>query len=129
MVLKMSDLKKDKVIAIVGVSNDPDKYGFKIFNGLLNAGINATGVNPKGSIILGRKVYKSLKTLIELPELVITVTPPEVTEKIVDECHELGIRQIWMQPGSESKTAIEKAKEYGIMETHDACIMHQNGIW
>lgn len=120
---------KSRVVAVVGVSEDPNKYGFKIFRDLLGAGVNTIGINVKGSTILGRKVYKSLQELIELPDLVITVVPPPVTEKIVEDCHHLGIKEIWMQPGSESETAIEKARQYNINATHHACIMTQNGIW
>ncbi len=126
----MPDFKdKSRVVAVVGVSEDPGKYGFKIFRDLLGAGVNAIGINPKGSVILGQKVYKSLRDLVEIPDLVITVVPPRVTEKIVEDCHRLGIRQMWMQPGSESDTAIEKAEKYNISATHHACIMTQNGIW
>lgn len=118
-----------KEIAVVGVSHREEKYGFKIFRDLIKAGFNVQGINPRGEDILGRKIYKSLKELERTPDLVITVVPSRVTEKIVEDCKELGIREIWMQPGSESQAAIEKAKAYGISVTHNACFMVQNGIW
>lgn len=119
----------EKSIAIIGVSDDPNKYGYKIFKDLLEAGVLATGINPKKSLILEHKIYPDLKSLREPPQLVITVVPPKITEKVIEECHELGIKEVWMQPGSESNTAIEKAQKYGIHVTHHACIMTQNGIW
>jgi len=62
-------------------------------------------------------------------DLVITVVPARVTERVVDECKELGIKEIWMQPGSESNAAIDKAKEYGISVVSNACFMVEEGIW
>ena len=120
---------KEKTIALVGVSENPEKYGFKIFKDLIAEGVNISGINPNGRAILGKKIYRSLKDLVELPDLVITVAPPNITEKIVEECYQLGVKEIWMQPGSESDAAIQKARKYGIAAIHHACIMVQNGLW
>jgi predicted CoA-binding protein len=120
---------KDKLIAIVGVSSQVEKYGYKIFRDMLAAGYRVEGINPRGGEVAGRKIFSSLKEIQPVPEMVITVVMPQVTEKIVEECRELGIREIWMQPGSESEAAIKKAEEYGISVTHDSCFMVQRGIW
>ncbi len=93
----------EKIIVVVGVSANPDKFGQKIFRSLLRDGYNVFGVNPRGGRILDRDVYKSLSEISVVPDLVITAVKPEVTEKIVEECVKLGIKEIWMQPGSESE--------------------------
>ncbi len=120
---------KNKNIAIIGVSTNPTKYGHKIFRDLIKAEFRVTGVNPSNGEIFNRKIYKSLREVEPLPDLVITVVPPEITEQIVSECIELGIKEIWMQPGSESQRAIEMAEQNGILVTHHACFMVENGIW
>ena len=120
---------KDKRIAVIGVSERAEKFGFKIFKDLLEAGFSVCGVNPRGGEVLGKRIYKSLKEIEFIPDLVITVVSPEITEKIVEECNLLGIKEIWMQPGSESENAIKKALSYGISLTHNACLMKQAGIW
>ncbi len=120
--------KEFSLIAVVGVSDDASKYGHRIFKDLLNAGYPVKGVNPKGGFILGQNVYRSLSELEKRPELVITVVPPGVTEKVVEECNALGVKHVWMQPGSESGAAVEKAAEYGI-KTTVACFMVVKGVW
>ncbi|MDA8244561.1 MAG: CoA-binding protein [Elusimicrobia bacterium] len=120
--------KEFSLIAVVGVSDDASKYGHRIFKDLLNAGYPVKGVNPKGGFILGQNVYRSLSELEKRPELVITVVPPGVTEKVVEECNALGVKHVWMQPGSESGAAVEKAAEYGIKATV-ACFMVVKGVW
>jgi len=112
-----------KKIAVVGVSRDPSKYGHKVFQDLIKKGYDVYGVNPKQEPVLGRRIYPSLSQLPEKPDIVITVVPPAVTEKIVEECASLGIGLVWMQPGSESQEAIRKAELLGIRTIHDACIM------
>ena len=115
--------KNEKIIAVVGVSGDEEKFGFKVFKDLLRKGQNVYGVNPNTKVVLTQKIYSDLKSLPEMPDLVITVVSPKVTEKIIDECISLGIKEIWMQPGSESEKAIKKAESNGISVIHDACIM------
>lgn len=120
---------KDKSIAIIGVSNKEEKYGFRIFRDLTKAGYRVKGINPRNGEVLGKKIYRNLKELVDKPDLVITVVPPEVTEKIIDECKQLGIKKIWMQPGSSSEEVVQKAKQYGISATYNACFMVEQGIW
>ncbi|RKY31265.1 MAG: hypothetical protein DRP74_05280 [Candidatus Omnitrophota bacterium] len=66
-------------------------------------------------------MLRNLKELNYLPDLVITVTPPEITEKVVEDCKELGIKSIWMQPGSDSKEAIRKAFGSGTFVVYNDC--------
>ena len=120
---------KDMNIAVIGVSDRPEKFGYRIFNDLMAAGYKVTGVNPRGIEVEGRKLFKNLKDISPKPEFVVTVVPSSVTEKVVDDCRDLGIREIWMQPGSESALAIKKAKDYGIKTTANACFMVEEGIW
>jgi predicted CoA-binding protein len=120
--------KEYKLIVVVGVSEDASKYGHKIFRDLLKAGYPVKGVNPKGGFVLGQNIYKSVTELEQRPDLVITVVPPPITEAVVEECNKLGVKNIWMQPGSDSDKAVAKAKEYGI-KTTQACFMVLKGVW
>lgn len=120
--------KEYKLIAVVGVSDDASKYGHKIFRDLLNAGFPVKGINPKGGFVLGQNLYRSLSEMEARPELVITVVPPAVTEQVVEECNQLGIKNVWMQPGSESEAALGKARTYGI-KTVMACFMVAKAVW
>ena len=101
----------------------------KIFKDMLLAGYNVKGIGIRSGEISGEKIYTNFNELEYIPDLVITVVPPKATEKIVEKCKELNIKEIWMQPGSESDNAIKKAKEYGINVIANACFMIQSGTW
>lgn len=116
-------LDKKNKIAVVGVSENPEKWGRKVFEELKSKHYSVFAVNPKHAMIGNSKCYPDLKSLPSKPDTVITVTPPEVTLKIVGQCNELGIKQVWMQPGSESKKAIEYCNKNGINSIYHACIM------
>ncbi|MCX5781284.1 MAG: CoA-binding protein [Elusimicrobia bacterium] len=124
----MEDYKLKK-IAVIGVSQNSKKYGYKIFSDLLKAGFNVFGINPKGGEVEGKKLFSSIKEINPLPDMILTVVPPVITEKVIEEMNLLGIKRLWMQPGSESDTAISKAKEYGILVTSKKCFMVANGLW
>ena len=110
-------------IALVGASANPEKWGYKLFRKLKEAGFSVYAVNPKTPEIDGDKSFASLDDLPERPDVVITVVPPNVTEHIVKKCGELGIRKVWMQPGSESEEAIRFCEENGMDVMHHACFV------
>jgi predicted CoA-binding protein len=120
---------KQKYIAVVGVSENPDKFGHKIFKDLVNAKYKLDGINLNGGNLFGRKIYNDLKQLPSVPDTVVLVVHPEQSEIIVDECIELGIKEIWMQPGAESAAAIEKAKKAGIEIISNSCFMVREQVW
>lgn len=116
-------LRKQNVFAIVGVSTNPEKYGHQVYKDLKEAGYVVYAINPHIDEVLGDRCYHSLSELPEKPDVVDTVVPPEVTEEIVKECKELGIKRVWMQPGSESENAIRFCEENDINVVHDVCVM------
>jgi len=120
---------KEYNIAVVGVSLNKEKYGYKIFKDLKNNGYKVYGINPEiNEFEDGVKIYENLSKLPVKPDIVITVVQPEVSENIIDECIKLGIKYVWLQPGSESHAAIEKAHKNNI-KTTTACFMVHNGLW
>jgi predicted CoA-binding protein len=118
-----SFLDKRNIFAVVGVSRDPAKYGHQVYRDLRSAGYRVFAVNPNLSEVLGDKCYPSLDALPVKPDVVSIVVPPKVTETIVETCKKLGIKKVWMQPGSESETAIKFCRENGIDVIHGVCIM------
>jgi predicted CoA-binding protein len=116
-------LSKENVFAVVGVSSNPKKYGHQVYNDLKEAGYVVYAVNPSIDEVLSDRCYHSLSELPEKPDVVNTVVPPKVTEKTVEECKELGIERVWMQPGSESEHAIRFCEENNINVVHDVCVM------
>ena len=116
-------LGKRNVFAVVGASRDPQKYGHQVYRDLKSAGYKVYPVNPSAQEVLGDKCYPDLKELPEKPDVVVTVVPPQVTEQVVRACKELGIRRVWMQPGSESEEAVKYCKENGLEVIYNMCIM------
>lgn len=100
--------------AVAGASQDLHKYGYHCYACYLQNGRKAYPVNPNVKTIMGNPVFESLTSLPEPVESVSIITPGEVTEKIVDDAITCGVKNIWMQPGAETASAVSKAEEAGI---------------
>ena len=100
--------------AVVGASEDPRKYGHKVFATYLRHGRTAYPIHPTAASILGHTAYPSLAALPEPVEAVSNITPPAVTERVVEEAIAAGVRRLWMQPGAESPRAVERARSAGL---------------
>jgi uncharacterized protein len=99
---------------VVGASDNKAKFGNKVYRCYLEHDMKAYPVNPTMTEIDGNQVFPNLAALPEKVESISVITPPPVTEKIVDDAIANGVKNIWMQPGAESKTAIDKATQAGV---------------
>ncbi len=120
-------LDKKNKIAVVGVSANPQKWGSKIYSELKSTDYCVYAVNPKHKKIGLDNCYPNLETLPKNPDVVIIVVPSNITEQVVKQCKKLGIKKIWMQPGSESEKAVKFCKDHKIELVYNACFV-VNGL-
>ena len=123
MTLSSDILRNNRTFAVVGVSQDTSKYGYQIFRALLKKGYRVYPLNPKYVSVDWERCYPSLDDLPEVPQVVVPVVPPAVTEQVVESCVRLGIRTVWMPPGAWSKEAVAMCDTHNIEEVHDVCLL------
>lgn len=120
----ISDVLRDnRTFALVGVSQNREKYGYEVFEALIAKGYQVYPINPKYERVDGHVCYSSLDDLPETPDVVVTAVPPVVTEDVVQSCARLGVDTVWMPPGSWSEQAVRTCEEHGIEEIHDVCLV------
>lgn len=111
---RIADFLTGTAFAVVGASRDRAKYGNKVLRVYLQRGLTVYPVNPREKQIEGLTVWPDLASLPGPVHGVSIVTPPEVTEGVVEEAAAAGIRRLWMQPGAESPEALRRAEELGL---------------
>ncbi len=111
------------VIAIVGASDNPEKFGHDIYRDMKRKGYRIFPVNPNRQTVDGDKAYPNLQSLPENPDIANLVVPPEVSLLVAKECLRLGILNLWLQPGAESPEVLEFMQEYRLNYVSGACIM------
>ena len=119
----IGEFMAQKTFAVVGATDNPEKYGNQIFKNLKSRGYEVYPINPKLKELDGVKCYPSLADIPVKVDVVDFVVPPEVTEAIIKECKRLGLDRIWLQPGSESEAAIAYCHENKLKVVHDVCVM------
>jgi predicted CoA-binding protein len=100
--------------AVVGASAARGKYGNRVLRAYLQNQRKVYAINPKEDVIEGVPCFADLLSLPEPVHGVSIITPPAITERVVEQAAQARIMHLWMQPGAESDTAIERAQAHGI---------------
>jgi predicted CoA-binding protein len=111
---QINEFLSGKVFAVAGASTNREKYGNKVLRAYLQNDLVAWPVHPSEIEIEGVPCSPDLASLPEAVHGLSIVTPPKVTEALVDQAHAVGIKRLWMQPGAESEAAIARAQELGM---------------
>jgi predicted CoA-binding protein len=129
----VQDFLAQKKIAVVGVSDKRETGCNLAYQKFKENGYQVYAVNPRISMFHGDACYTDLKSLPEKVDAVFVLTSPKVTEQIVQQCVDLGVKHIWMhcmmgtKPGlaaamtSVSQAAVETCKANGIAVIPGAC--------
>jgi|TARA_B100001142_G_C14268435_1_gene629884 predicted CoA-binding protein len=114
---------KNNLIALVGASNDKNKYGNKILLDLLSKNYNVVPINQKEDTIAGLKAYTKVQDLPSRPSIINFVVPPEIGLDITKELVEEGYDHFWYQPGAESEDLTNLLTQKNKDFIDDKCIM------
>jgi len=133
--LKMlvQDFLAQKRIAVVGVSDKRETGCNANYRNFKKAGYQVYAINPRIATFDGDPCYPDLKSIPEKPDGVFILASPAVTEQIVRQCIDLGVRRVWMhcilgtKPGlgagmtSASPAALELCRQNSITVIPGSC--------
>ena len=129
----VKDFLAQKKIAVVGVSDKRETGCNAAYQRFKEAGYRVYPVNPHQATYENEPCYPDLKSIPEKPDAVFILTNPGVTEQIVRQCVDLGVKQVWMhclmgtKPGlaagmtSVSQNAVRMCLENGIAVIPGSC--------
>jgi uncharacterized protein len=112
-----------KTLAVVGISRDAQSFSGRAFQELKGKGYKLYPVNPNAETIAGEKCYPSVGALPEKVGGALLFTKPGVTEKVVREAAEAGIRRIWIQQGAQDEASIRYCMEQKLEAVSGQCIL------
>ena len=120
-------LKSSKVIAVVGLSDKPDRDSYRVAAYMQRAGYRIIPVNPvlKGDV-LGEKAYASLRDVPEKIDIVDIFRKPEAVPEIVEEAIATGAKVVWMQEGIAHNAAADQARGAGLKVVQSRCILKEH---
>src|SRR5512138_1012510 len=86
-----------KRFGVVGASTDRTKYGNRVLRCYQEKGLSVVPVNPKEREVEGIPCVADVAELPDDVTSISVISPPAVTEQVVEAAVEKGIRNIWMQ--------------------------------
>lgn len=112
-----------KNIAVVGVSRNGKKFGNSVLNELKAKGYKTFAVNPNTSEINGESCYSQISLIKENVDAAVVVVPKTESEKVVRDAVSKGVRNIWLQQGSETDEAINYCIQNNVNVIYNECVL------
>jgi uncharacterized protein len=121
----IEDFLAQKRIAMVGISRQPKTFSVMLFEAFSHRGYDIVPVNPHAPEVAGQRCFARVQDIQPPVDAALLMTSPEVTDAVVRDCAEAGIRRIWMYraggQGAVSPRAIEFCREHGIQVVPGEC--------
>ena len=115
-----------KVVAVVGLSPNPERDSHMVAAYLKNEGYEIIPVNPKVDEILGEKTFPDLQSIPKSVDVVDIFRRPEAVEPIIDEAIAKGAKAVWLQKGVINPRAAQKAAAAGLETVMDRCMFAEH---
>lgn len=122
-------LNDAKTIAVVGISNKPDRPSYHVAEAMQRSGYRIVPVNPVLKEVLGEPGYKSLRDIPFPVDLVDVFRAPEFVPQIVEDTIAIGAKYLWLQEGVVHPEAIARAEAAGIQVVADHCWYKEHVRW
>ena len=104
-----------QTVAVIGASNDRAKYGNRAVRAYRAEGYRVFPVNPREKSIEGLEAYASILDIPAAVDRATVYLHPELTLRVLDEIARKGVRELYLNPGSESGEVIARAQELGLV--------------
>ena len=134
---KVHEFLAQKRLAVAGVSRNDGRHptGNLIYRRLKKTGHEVFAVNPHMDAFDGDRCYPDLRSIPGGVDGVVIVTRPDITEQIVHDCSEAGVRRVWMhqsmgkKASSVSQAAVEYCRQRDINVIAGGCaMMYGDGV-
>lgn len=115
-------LDKTKTIAVIGLSDNPERTSYQISHEMQKAGYKIIPVNPMVDEVLGEKAYDSLTDIDIQFDMINVFRRSEFLPDIAKEAVQTNCRVFWAQQGVINEEAYNYLKERGFTVIMDMCI-------
>ena len=115
-------VKEAETVAVVGLSNDPEKYSHEVGSYLKEQGYRIIPVNPTEEEVIGERAYDTVDQIPERIDVVDVFLPPEKTSEIAEDAVRAGAKALWLQEGIENAETRRIAEEGGLAYVEDRCM-------
>ena len=119
-------LAQSKTIAIVGLSEKPDRPSYGVGRYLIEHGFTVYPVHPLHETVLGQRAFKSLSEIPGTIDIVNVFRKPEAIQPIAEEAVQARAKVLWLQEGIVNNSAGDFARNAGLQVVMDRCILKEH---
>lgn len=119
-------LNSSRVVAVVGLSPNPERPSYRVASYLKEQGYRIIPVNPTTEKILEEVSYPDLVSIPETVDVVDIFRRPEEVPDIVEDAIKIGAKAVWMQEGVVNEEAAARAREAGLRVVMDKCMFKEH---
>lgn len=115
-------LREARTIAVVGLSDQPERDSHRVAKFLQEKGYRIIPVNPKLESVLGEKCYKKVSEIPHHIDIVDVFRRSIDTPSVVQDSLIKDPKAVWLQLGIKNDDSARIAKENNITIIMDRCI-------
>ena len=119
----IEDFIRARRIALVGASLNPKKFGHVAFRELARRGYEMVPVHLTASRVAGVRSYQSLQAVEGTLDGVLVAVPPARVPGVLRDAAAVGVKNVWLQSGTESAEAVALGRELGLHLVAGKCIL------
>ncbi len=103
-----------KVVAVIGASNNRQKFGNRAVRAMVGSGYTVVPINPHEQEVEGLRAYASVLDYPGAIDMASFYVPPDVGERVIEEVARKQIPEVWLNPGSDSEALVARARSLSI---------------
>jgi len=115
-------LQETRTIAVVGLSNKPNRPSYDVAQYMQSQGYTIIPINPNCTEILGETCYPDLKSVPQAIDMVNVFRKAEDCLPVAKEAVEVGAKSLWLQLGISNQEAFDYAQSHGLKVIMNRCI-------
>jgi len=115
-------VEEAKTVAVIGLSDDPEKYSHEVASYLNEQGYRIIPVNPNYEEVFGEHAYDTVEEIPEEVDVVDVFLPPDKTPDVAEDAVRAGAKTLWLQEGITNEETRRIAEEGGLAYVEDRCM-------
>jgi predicted CoA-binding protein len=119
-------LRELRRVAVVGISDRPERDSHRVAAYLQRAGYTIIPVNPNVDEVLGLRCWPDLELAPKPIEVVDVFRRSELVPPVVEAAIRVGARAVWMQDGVVHEEAAARARAAGLLVVMDRCMLRDH---
>ena len=112
-----------KIVAVIGASSNREKFGNKALRAFAQRGYTVIPINPSETEVEGLRAFRSVLDVPGAIDLATLYVPPPVGVRVMDDLAKKGIPEVWLNPGADDRSVVDKAQALGLKTVRHCSII------